>query len=303
MKAVRLNSFLFYLACGGLLVFTSCGAPESKEIDTITKGQIYIAVDESLKDVVSTGIYNFQQINPEATITPLFLPQELAYQALLSDSVRLVIGGRALNEQELRSLENKKVKPRSTPLGKDAVALIVGKKYIDKIPLSTLESWMIGKNNDASNPVLVFDNSASGAVSYLIDKFGLESLPEEVYALNNNQEVVDYVASNANAVGILANNWIVQLGAEDKAAIDQKIKYLAISGSDTQKGYFFPEQTFIADSTYPLIRSVYGISTEARVGLGTGFLSFMASERGQRIILKAGLLPNDMPSRELIIYD
>lgn len=303
MKAFNWNIILIPFVLAGFLALVSCGAPESKDIDTITKGQIYIAVDESLKDVLSTGIYNFQQINPEATIIPLFLPQELAYQALLTDSVRLVIGGRALNDQELRSLENKKVKPRSTPLGKDAVALIAGKKYMDKIPLTTLESWMTGSNTEGSHPVLVFDNSASGAVSFLIDKFGLESLPDEVYALSNNQEVVDYVASNLNAVGILANNWIVQLGAEDKAAIDQKIKYIAISGPDLRKGYFFPEQTFIADSTYPLIRSIYGISTEARVGLGTGFLSFMASERGQRIILKAGLLPNDMPSRELIIYD
>lgn len=303
MKGVEWVRFLAGLMSFHLLILASCGAPETREVDTITKGNIYIAVDESLKDVVSTGIYNFQQINPDANITALYLPQELAYQAMLSDSVRLVIGGRGLNEQELKSFENKKIKTRSTPLAKDAVALIVAKDYVDSISLSKLESWMKGSATDDSGLVLVFDNPASGAVSFLMDKFELQSLPEKVYALNNNEEVVNYVASNPKAIGILANNWITQLGAADKAAIDEKIKYLAISGTDTKKGYFFPEQTFIADSTYPLIRSIYGISAESRVGLGTGFLSFLASERGQRIILKAGLLPNDMPSRELIIHD
>ncbi len=302
MKAVKFGSFGIILFGLTLILYASCGDPVSSDVDTITKGQIYIAVDESLKDVVNTGIYNFQQINPEANITALYLPQEQAYQALLSDTIKLVIGGRNLNEQELKSFETKKIKPRTTPLAKDAVALIVGRNYVDSISLATLESWMNGSITEV-DIVLVFDNSASGAISYLMDRFELEKLPEKVYALNNNQEVVNYVAANPNAIGILANNWITQLGASDKAAIDEKIKYLAISGADTKDGYYFPEQTFIADSTYPLIRSIYGISSESRVGLGTGFLSFMASERGQRIILKAGLLPNDMPSRELIIYD
>lgn len=294
---------LFGVLSINLIISISCGAPETSDIDTITQGQIYISVDESLKDVISTGIYNFQQINPDAKITALYLPQEHAYKVLLSDSVRLVIGGRDLNEQELKNFAAKKITPRKTPLAKDAVALIVGKNYVDSISLSTLESWMKGNITDHADLVLVFDNSASGAVSYLMDRFELAELPKQVYALNTNEEVVNYVAENLNAVGILANNWITQLGAADKAAIDAKIKYLAISGADTRKGYYFPEQTFIADSTYPLIRSIYGISNESRVGLGTGFLSFLASERGQRIILKAGLLPNDMPSRELIIHE
>jgi phosphate transport system substrate-binding protein len=303
MRRNKIGFQIVALLSVSLFLAVSCGAPESGDIDTITKGEIYISVDESLKDVVSTGIYNFQQINPEAKITALYLPQEHAYKALLSDSIRLVIGGRGLNEQELKNFEARKVTPRSTPLAKDAVALIVGRNYVDSISLSTLESWMKGNGAENSELVLVFDNSASGAVSYLMERFELKELPKQVYALNNNEEVVKYVSENKNAVGILANNWITQLGAADKAAIDAKIKYLAVSGADTRKGYFFPEQTFIADSTYPLIRSIYGISNESRVGLGTGFLSFLASERGQRIILKAGLLPNDMPGRELIIHD
>src|SRR5690606_18958324 len=118
---------------------------------------------------------------------------------------------------ELKNFEVKKIKPRATPLAKDAVALIVSRNYVDSISFSTLESWMKGSSNEPG-PVLVFDNSASGAVSYLMDRFELNELPRQVYALNNNEEVVKYVSENPNAVGILANNWITQLGAEDKAA-------------------------------------------------------------------------------------
>ncbi len=48
---------------------------------------------------------------------------------------------------------------------------------------------------------------------------------------------------------------------------------------------------------YPLYREVYIISKEAYTGLGTGFTAFVASERGQRIVLKLGLVPATMPVR------
>ena len=46
-----------------------------------------------------------------------------------------------------------------------------------------------------------------------------------------------------------------------------------------------------------MIRTWYIVSREARAGLGTGLASFLASERGQRIILKSGLVPATMPVR------
>jgi phosphate transport system substrate-binding protein len=39
------------------------------------------------------------------------------------------------------------------------------------------------------------------------------------------------------------------------------------------------------------------ISREGRAGLGTGFVSFVAGDAGQRIIRMAGLLPATMPVR------
>jgi phosphate transport system substrate-binding protein len=36
-----------------------------------------------------------------------------------------------------------------------------------------------------------------------------------------------------------------------------------------------------------------------RTGLGTGFVSFVANERGQLIILKSGLVPARQPERRI----
>jgi phosphate transport system substrate-binding protein len=38
-------------------------------------------------------------------------------------------------------------------------------------------------------------------------------------------------------------------------------------------------------------------SRESFTGLGSGFVSFVSGEKGQRIILKSGLVPATMPIR------
>jgi phosphate transport system substrate-binding protein len=39
------------------------------------------------------------------------------------------------------------------------------------------------------------------------------------------------------------------------------------------------------------------ISRQTRAGLGMGFVSFVAGEKGQLMILKSGLVPASMPVR------
>jgi phosphate transport system substrate-binding protein len=58
-----------------------------------------------------------------------------------------------------------------------------------------------------------------------------------------------------------------------------------------------PFQAYVALKQYPLWRNVQITLREPRVGLGTGFASFVASDSGQRIVLKSGLVPATAPVR------
>jgi hypothetical protein len=60
---------------------------------------------------------------------------------------------------------------------------------------------------------------------------------------------------------------------------------------------FKPWQAYLALKEYPLIRDVYVILTDPRQGLASGFTGFLTSDRGQRIILKAGIVPATQPVR------
>jgi phosphate transport system substrate-binding protein len=43
------------------------------------------------------------------------------------------------------------------------------------------------------------------------------------------------------------------------------------------------------------------LNYQGKAGLGMGFASFIAGEIGQRIILKSGLVPVKIPSRNIIV--
>jgi phosphate transport system substrate-binding protein len=89
-------------------------------------------------------------------------------------------------------------------------------------------------------------------------------------------------------------NWISD---RDDAAVQSFLKKVRVVGISAnphpQKAddYVQPYQAYMALKTYPLRREVYLISREARAGLGTGFASFAAGNKGQLIILKSGLVP------------
>jgi phosphate transport system substrate-binding protein len=69
------------------------------------------------------------------------------------------------------------------------------------------------------------------------------------------------------------------------------------------KKYYMPTQSNIATGSYPLTRKLYVLNYSNRDGLGMGFATYIGAFEGQRIVLKSGLLPVEMPSREVNIAD
>jgi phosphate transport system substrate-binding protein len=61
--------------------------------------------------------------------------------------------------------------------------------------------------------------------------------------------------------------------------------------------YYHPYQASIYNKSYPFTREVYLISRETFAGLGSGFIAWMTNEKGQKIVLRSGLVPATMPIR------
>lgn len=290
----------------------SCSdGPKDKYTDTATSGVVEISADESFAPIISQQTEVFENIYTMAGIIPLNTNEKEAVSLLLKDSVRLAITTRRLSAKERQSLEDRKFFPKEIKIATDAIALVVNRENPDtlisipvlkKILTGKITSWQqINPKSELGALSLVFDNPNSSTVRFSIDSICAgEPLAGALYAQNDNPSVIDYVEKTPGAIGVIGVSWISRQGADSSdARFDHRIRVMAVSEQEhaTAENSVKPYQAYIALGEYPLRRDVYALLTDPRSGLASGFTSFLTSDRGQRIILRAGLVPATQPLR------
>lgn len=154
---------------------------------------------------------------------------------------------------------------------------------------------------------VVFDNKNSSTVRFAMDSIcGGKPLAEgNVSALKTNQQVIDYVAKNPDAMGVIGVNWLGNRSDTTNLSFREEIRVMAVSAEDvaTPANSYKPYQAYLFYGNYPLARSIYALLNDPRSGLPWGFASFMISDKGQRIILKSGLVPATQPVRIVHVKD
>lgn len=290
----------------GLSVFilSSCQnkSNQASVEETAVSGSTQIVVDESLAPIVQDQYDVFSNSYQSATIKFIFQPENKLLSTFLSNQVNIAIMTRALLPQEAKVFESKKIKIRMNRFAVDAIALVANKGTGDStITVDELIATMQGKSKRVK---LVFDNANSSTVRYLKELAKVSQLPTSgIYALNSNAEVIKYVHNNKGALGVIGVNWIKSPGSDVRELVKdiRILKVRNLKGLPGGDAFYKPSQSNLALGVYPLSRNLYIINCQGTPGLGTGFASFLASERGQRIVLKSGLLPDSLPSREIFI--
>lgn len=294
----------YFFLLGISFFFFACQQNQfNSQEQSYTKGKVRLVVDESFTPIIDDQIFVFNSTYPEVEITPIYKPENALLGVLLNDSASVAIMARTLTPDEAQFYERKKIKIRVNRFAVDGIALITQKNNADSlVNVQDLINLMQGKPGKIKN--LVFDNPNSSTVRYFKELAQVKNLPKSgIYALKSNPDVIKYVAANPGTVGVIGINWIQQPDASLEPAI-AKLKVMGVKnlpGKTGDDNYYKPNQNDLALGFYPLIRNLYLINCEGGPGPGTGFVTFVAGERGQRIILKSGLLPDSIPPREVII--
>jgi phosphate transport system substrate-binding protein len=281
-----------------------------KVADTPTTGEITIVADESLRPIVEAEVETFNALHKNANINVLYMAEADAISAMLQhDSIKLAVATRRLTADEKNYLmKENQVRAREDDMAISGIALIVHPSNPDTLlTMDNLKLLLTGKINtwndlggrSKGGIEIVFDNPNSGLIRQLKDSVArVDVLPKNCFAVDNNEAVVDYVSKNKNALGLIGLEWISDRDDSTTNAFLDKVKVVALAGDSA---HFQPYQAYLALKYYPLMRTISTINREGRTGLGSGFSAFFASERGQRIVLKAGLVPKTMPLRILQI--
>ncbi len=299
------SNFIYFFCF--LVLLSGCATQPNEPSDTPTSGEVNVVVDESFQQLFDTQIYTFQSLYPNAKVHAKYMSEKDALQRLINDSCKVVVMCRDLTPIERKNFEVSNLFPISTKIAEDAIAIVVHHENTDSsLTVENVKSILLGKDSVWSQVVkkstlgkitIVFDNNGSANARYMQDTLLLgKSFSKNAFAVKSNPEVIDYVSHNKNAIGILSVNWISDLDDSITHNFLKKVKVLEIKKDSLSEGYK-PFQAYIKTKDYPFTRDVFMINRQTRAGLGMGFVSFVAGDKGQLMILKAGLIPAIAPVR------
>ncbi|HEY4799996.1 MAG TPA: substrate-binding domain-containing protein, partial [Bacteroidia bacterium] len=270
------------------VAYSSCNNNGS----TPTQGKQKIEIDESYSQLFSAEVEAFEGFYKHSDLVDVYRPEGEIVNDFLADSCRMIVLGRDLTQKEKDFFASKKSFPTSTKIAVDALAFIVHKDNpVKELTYFELKDIFMGKITSwkALSPAIkqdtaltiVFDNEKSCNVRMVKEKIlGGSDFPKNIFAVNTNPQVVDFVSKNKNALGIIGVNWISDADDTLTRTFLHKVNVLGVASEENPGDFFQPYQASIYSKEYPFNRDVYIINREGRTGLGTGFAAFVAGEKG-----------------------
>lgn len=277
------------------ILTTGCHKSCDRSAETPTQGAVTVLVDETILPMIEGQARVFESDYKSSKLDVAGYPEEQVSVLMQCNCSGMVVLARPLTRLEEMWCESQKITPRTTEVAYDGIALITNVESRDTlITAETLRAILRGEQ--AGLP-LVFDNPGSSTVRYMKGFAGVDSLAG-AYSLNSNREVIEYVAANSGVIGFVGVNWLYEA---DEALQPSVAKVRLVAVADDSQGYYKPTQNDIAEGNYTFTRKIYYVNIQGSSGLGLGFGSFIAGDAGQRIVLKAGMVPITYPKREIII--
>ncbi|NII84827.1 substrate-binding domain-containing protein [Pedobacter riviphilus] len=295
-----MKNFLLIFCVLALLVSCKRKNKANAVKETRTSGTLKILVDESVGPIVQDQIDIFSLDYPDAKFQATVKPEEKLLPAFLNDSVRVIVLPRLLTKAEEKYYNQRNIKINTSRFAVDGIALITNQGNIDStINVKDVIDILQGKKSDKK---LVFDNAYSSTFQYFKELANINQFPATgVYSKNSSKEVIKLIAEDKNFIGILGVNWITGKDAEMSGYLSQ-IKVLGVKNVKGKVGddqFYKPTQDNLINGVYPFLRNINIIDCEGRDGLGTGFATWLRSQRGQLIVLKSGLGPHKLMPREI----
>ncbi len=302
MKRLQLRHTTKLLGGIFLYIFLLTGCKETKQqgpLDNTTSGTINISVDESFRPVIEEQIKVFEGSFPRAKINAVYKPEAECLKDLYNDSAtRMVIVTRGLTYKDAKYFaDTLHYVPRSEKIASDAIAVIINIKSKDSIfTLHGLQELLTGEA--VNNKKVVFDGlNSTSAIRFVIDSIlkGKKFDNNKVKAVKNSREVLEYIATDTNAIGMVGISWIGNPEDSSQVNMLRKVKIAYVKCElCVDSPYVKPTQAGMMTRRYPLVRGLYYILKENYSGLGSGFAGFLQYERGQLVFRRSYLWPAKM---------
>ncbi|MBL8007458.1 MAG: substrate-binding domain-containing protein [Ignavibacteria bacterium] len=291
-----------------------------------TTGELSITVDENLEPLMKAEIKEFERLNPEAKIKMKTAPSKVVKADLINGDTKFIVTARNFDEEEKAALEKNKIPVKEYPLAIDGIGFIVNPENpVRRVTSEDLRNIFTGEyknwtdiksaqDEEQNKEVKQFFKSTDSKIKLFIQRKNSSTydyvfdsiLKKTEYSsaatvCSTSVQVLNSVRENKNAIGIINMNWLTT-GNTD--TIDSTVKPLRVSKileNGRQLDFAEFHQGLIFNATYPYRRSVYVFTTEQDMKLATGFITFLISIDGQKVVLKNSIVPVSQPVRTIQI--
>jgi ABC-type phosphate transport system substrate-binding protein len=286
------------MAVAVLLLFSCNTSVDESNKSDWKKGKAVIAADENLHPLLLQFKQIFENEYPEAQIDFNFQANDSIINAFVRGSYTSGIITRSMSAGEINNsgiAHQHKIKERVFAFS--GIALIANNAFPDSVvDLSQVPVYL--QNASAE---IIFDNASSGIARHLMQLLKLSSAEiKKAKSVGSAESVIDYVRIKNNAIGFIPYSSISDLDNKKVVSTLNSIKLMDVKWNDTT--YSISQQA-IAKEHYPLWQPLNFLLSGNQEPVAEAFMNFLQKGKASKMLLKAGLVPANMPIREYIIID
>ncbi len=286
---------VFVLAVVSLSGCTTRSSSTDAVEDSQISGRIRIAAGSELMPLMRQETQMFSTTYPKADFELSELPSPQAVAELFGGRADLIALPRLLAAAERSAASSAGIELEGYLVGRSALVAIVHEsnpvQNVSRFELQRmlnggLTRWSeIGGGDSRIVPVLPpLDGETSLSVAHqLLDSASI-AVPTRV--VTSDSAVVKSVRTDRHAIGF------VDISALPAAGV-RALKVAALDGLT----YVRPDAETIYDGRYPLNRPIHLYMRTAGPRLAGGFITFVTSGDGQRLLHEAGFVPTAIPVR------
>jgi phosphate transport system substrate-binding protein len=283
------------------ILILGCGGKEPGSTQ-LTKGTLRVGVDEVVAPVMASEASEFSSQYAGSAITFRAGSARGVVADFAADSVRIIALARRLNVDERNALAAGKVTFEEYEVARTAVAVVANRKNaVTKLRMGELDTIFAGAQTRWPDRSMIHlaVSDVNSSVTEVFRSAALKTgggYDPSARVFPGGKELIDYVAATPGAIGIVGVNWLA--GNNDRIAVVSVASAAMRPDSTYAPGeYYSPAQAYVFLGYYAIGAPVYMYSREVNRDLGLGFIAFVSSAAGQKVIQNSGLVPVTMPVR------
>lgn len=266
--------------------------------DEWNEGTVEIAADSNMQSVLEPLAVIYENYYPNTDIQFLYRNEDVVIADFKQKKDKAIAINRLLTDVELNNISvAHNVSIEKITFAYDAIAVITNRNNSDTV-------YYLGeteKNLQSTTKKLIFDNAKSGIARTLMTvSNAAPAYFKNAYTLSTIDDVLKYIETNKNAIGFIPYHLLSNRYDAKAKYIRANFKILPIAYKDTIVAI---SQQSIANEKYPLVRPISIYIGNCPEQVIQGFTSFLLKRQIAKALLLSGIIPQNMPVREVVVTD